>query len=85
MKRTELERHLGNHGCLLHHHGGNHDVWWRSRKYAESVGPKAPRNQKGTVQAICGRLDLPLPAGLLASTIRRASGRGRGCYDKLFK
>ena len=29
MKRTELKRHLRDHGCMLHHHGGNHDVWLR--------------------------------------------------------
>ena len=26
MKRRDLEKHLREHGCELHHHGGRHDV-----------------------------------------------------------
>lgn len=27
MNRRAFERHLREHGCFLHHRGGNHDVW----------------------------------------------------------
>ncbi|MCI0700055.1 MAG: type II toxin-antitoxin system HicA family toxin [Planctomycetia bacterium] len=27
MKRRELEKHLGEHGCKFDHHGGRHDIW----------------------------------------------------------
>ncbi len=64
MKRTELERHLRNHGCLLHHHGGNHDVWLNPENMRKVSVPRHGEIKKGTVRAICGRLDTPLPPGL---------------------
>ena len=27
MKQRDLERHIRNHGCFFHRHGGLHDIW----------------------------------------------------------
>ena len=54
MQRTELDRHLRNHGCLLHHHGGNHDVWLNLENMRKVSVPKHRGIKKGTVRAFSG-------------------------------
>lgn len=64
MKRRELERHLRLHGCILHHHGGRHDVWMNSATLAKSPVPRHSTIKKGTVRGICRILGVPLPSGV---------------------
>jgi len=65
MKRSQFEKHLKRHGCQLHHHGGNHDVWINPATQAKSPLPRHREyNKKGTVRAICKALGIPEPTGL---------------------
>ena len=54
MKRTELERHLRDHGCLLHHHGGNHDVWLNPANMRKVSVPRHREIKNGTVARSAG-------------------------------
>ena len=56
MNRKELERHLREHGCVLHHHGGRHDVWLNLAEPGEVADSKTP-----TIEAWQGPGDLPHP------------------------
>ncbi|MDH3719452.1 MAG: type II toxin-antitoxin system HicA family toxin [Planctomycetota bacterium] len=64
MQRTELERHLRDHGCGLHHHGAKHDVWINPENMRKVSVPRHRVIKKGTVRGICRRLDIPSPPGL---------------------
>jgi mRNA interferase HicA len=61
MNRRDLERHLRTHGCVLHHHGANHDIWVNPRNLAQASVPRHRRLKKGTAIGICRRLGVPLP------------------------
>ena len=50
MNRRQLERHLREHDCVLHHHGAKHDVWVNPRSLAQASVPRplpleGPRGQ----------------------------------------
>lgn len=64
MSRRELESHLREHGCELHHHGAKHDVWWNPVTSAMSAVPRHKTIKKGTVRSICRALDVPFPPNL---------------------
>jgi predicted RNA binding protein YcfA (HicA-like mRNA interferase family) len=64
VNRTELERHLRDHGCLLHHHGGNHDIWLNPANMRKAPVPRHREIKKGTVRGICRTLDIPRPPSI---------------------
>ena len=51
MNRRQLERHLRQHGCVLHHHSGRHDVWLNPSKFfsAESKAFVSPLSACSTL------------------------------------
>jgi hypothetical protein len=63
MKRSELERHLREHGCAFHHHGGRHDVWINVTTLAKAPIPRHNEVKRGTVRSVCRMLGIPLPPG----------------------
>ncbi|MBN1855075.1 MAG: type II toxin-antitoxin system HicA family toxin [Pirellulales bacterium] len=63
VNRIELERHLREHGCFLHHHGGHHDIWINPENMRKVSVPRHQEIKKGTVRGICHRLDVPTPNG----------------------
>jgi hypothetical protein len=64
MNRRALERHLRVHGCILHHHGGNHDVWINQFTSARASVPRHRGVRRGTARTICRQLGVPFPPGL---------------------
>jgi len=64
VNRLRLERHLRDHGCVLHHHGGQHDVWLNLETQAKAPVPRHNELKKGTVRGICRVLGVPLPSGI---------------------
>ena len=64
MNRRKLEQHLRNCGCILHHHGGLHDVWLNLRSQAQTSIPRHRELKRGTARGICSRLGVPHPPGL---------------------
>jgi mRNA interferase HicA len=64
VSRIDLERHLRDQGCLLHHHGANHDIWLNPANMRKSPVPRHKDIKKGTVRGICRILDIPRPAGM---------------------
>ena len=64
MNRRKLERHLRNHGCEFHHHGGSHDIWWNPANEKQSSDPRHRTVKNGTAKAICRELEIPPPDGL---------------------
>ena len=64
MNRRQLERHLREQGCVLHHHGAKHDIWMNPSNLAQSPVPRHPRIKRGTVRGICRILGVPRPPGV---------------------
>ena len=64
MNRKALERHLRIHGCMFHHHGGNHDIWLNPRTLAQQPVPRKKELKRGTARSICRMLGVPLPPEL---------------------
>ncbi|HEV3255327.1 MAG TPA: type II toxin-antitoxin system HicA family toxin [Gemmataceae bacterium] len=63
MNRRQLERHLRARGCLLHHHGGKHDIWLNPLNLAQAPVPRHRKIKRGTVRGICRILGIPRPPG----------------------
>ncbi len=63
MNRRQLERHLREHGCFFHHHGGNHDIWVNPANLAQAPVPRHNWIKRGTVRGICRILGVPRPPG----------------------
>jgi len=61
MKRRPLERHLREHGCVLHHHGAKHDVWLNPVTLAQAPVPRH-EIKRGTARGICRILGVPRPS-----------------------
>lgn len=62
MKRRDLEKHLREHGCELHHHGGNHDIWINLKTQARAPVARHKEFPKiGTIRGICRQLGIPSP------------------------
>jgi predicted RNA binding protein YcfA (HicA-like mRNA interferase family) len=64
VKRRDRERHLSACGCILHHHGGGHDVWLNPANQARSPVPRHREIKRGTVRGICRILGIPSPPSL---------------------
>ncbi|MCH8151147.1 MAG: type II toxin-antitoxin system HicA family toxin [Planctomycetes bacterium] len=61
MKRRDLEKHLREHGCELHHHGGRHDVWINAKTLRQVSVPRHNELKWGTVRAIGEKPEVPSP------------------------
>jgi mRNA interferase HicA len=64
MKRLAFERHLREHGCVLHHHGAKHDIWLNLVNLAQAPVPRHDQIKRGTVRGICRILGVPRPPGV---------------------
>ena len=58
-KRRDLEKQLREHGCVLHHHGGNHDIWVNQRTLKQAPVLRHRNLKRGTAIGICKKLDVP--------------------------
>jgi len=47
MTRRQLERHLREHGCVLHHHGAKHDVWVNPNTLSQAPVPRHNQIKRG--------------------------------------
>ena len=61
MPRRLFEQHLRRHGCVLHRHGGSHDVWLNPATWSEAAVPRHREIKTGTAKAICKQLQIPAP------------------------
>lgn len=59
MKRRDLEKHLKQHGCVLDHHGGRHDVWRNPATGDQEAVPRHAEINNFTAKAICRGLKIP--------------------------
>jgi mRNA interferase HicA len=64
MNRRQFEQYLREHGCILHHHGGKHDVWVNPVNLAQAPVPRHQVLKRGTVRGICRILGIPRPTGI---------------------
>jgi hypothetical protein len=61
MKRRDLEWHRRDAGCVLHHHGGGHDVWLNPASLRKSTLPRHNEVKAALVVAICRQLGVSAP------------------------
>jgi hypothetical protein len=64
MNRQQFEEHLREHGCVLRHHGGKHDIWSNPANLTQAPVPRHRVLKRGTVRGICRILGIPRPPGL---------------------
>ena len=61
MKRAELIRHVGSHGCQLLREGGRHTVYWNPSTRKTSAVPRHREILTPVVNRICKDLGIPRP------------------------
>ncbi len=61
MNRRKFEKHLRQHGCFLHHHGSNHDVWRIGESEVNGIVPRHENVKTGIVAGVCRILGIPKP------------------------
>ena len=61
MKRRKFEKHLKEQGCILHHHGGNHDVWLNPRNQKRAPVKRHSELNPTYVKLVCKQLQVPDP------------------------
>lgn len=61
MKRRDLIRHLGDHGCELLREGGNHSVYVNRAARATSTVPRHREIDDYLARKICKDLEVPPP------------------------
>jgi len=62
MKRRDFEKHLRDHGCVMHHHGGRHDIWINPATQMRAPVPRHKEFPKiGLIRGICRQLGIPTP------------------------
>jgi mRNA interferase HicA len=59
IKRRDLLRHLGRHGCRRLRQGGRHEVWTNAAGELRSTVPRHRELPLGTARAICAQLGVP--------------------------
>lgn len=59
MKRSDLVRHLHQHGCELLREGGRHSIWWNPNTKAKSSVPRHREIKEFLAKKICKDLDIP--------------------------
>ncbi|MCO6454187.1 MAG: addiction module toxin, HicA family [Pirellulaceae bacterium] len=47
MSRADLEHYLRDHSCILHHHGGKHDVWLNTTNMQRASVPRHREIKRG--------------------------------------
>jgi predicted RNA binding protein YcfA (HicA-like mRNA interferase family) len=62
MKRRELIRHLGEHGCQLLREGGRHTVFVNPRSKKVSTVPRHTEINSILARKICRDLEIPEPS-----------------------
>ena len=63
MKKRDLERHLGEHGCALARQASNHEVWENMMTGARTTVPRHKEIKPPTARGICRQLGIPAPTG----------------------
>lgn len=61
MKRTDLVRHLEQHGCLLLREGGSHSVYVNRAARKTSTVPRHREINEYLARKICRDLEIPAP------------------------
>lgn len=61
MKRTELVRHVEQHGCLLLREGGSHSVYVNRAARKTSTVPRHREINDYLARKICRDLEVPAP------------------------
>jgi len=61
VKRRDLEKHLRQLGCVLHHHGSGHDVWINPATLRKSTLPRHNEVKSPLALAICRQLGVAAP------------------------
>jgi predicted RNA binding protein YcfA (HicA-like mRNA interferase family) len=61
MKLADLERHLLQHGCVLHREGSAHTIWRNPSNRKITSVPRHREIKEGTARAICKQLEIPRP------------------------
>ncbi|MCK6632117.1 MAG: type II toxin-antitoxin system HicA family toxin [Fimbriimonadaceae bacterium] len=64
MKRSEIERHLRNAGCVLDRQGAKHAIWLNPENDARAAVPRHSEIRRNTARRICDDLGVPRPVGL---------------------
>ncbi len=59
VKRTEFIKHLEKYNCLLHRHGGKHDVYQNMNTKKKTTLPRHATIDKRLSEAICKQLEIP--------------------------
>lgn len=59
MKRSDLIRHLREHGCELLRKGGRHSIWWNPTTKKKSAIPRHREIREFLGKKICKNLDIP--------------------------
>jgi predicted RNA binding protein YcfA (HicA-like mRNA interferase family) len=61
MRLADLERHLREHGCILHRQGGAHAIWFNPARRKIASVPRHREIKEGTARGICRQLEIPQP------------------------
>jgi mRNA interferase HicA len=61
VKRTDLIRHLEQHGCTLFREGGNHSIYLNRRARKSSSVPRHREINEFLARKICRDLEIPMP------------------------
>jgi predicted RNA binding protein YcfA (HicA-like mRNA interferase family) len=61
VKRTDLIRHLEQHGCLLLREGGSHSVYVNRAARKTSTVPRHREINEHLARKICRDLEIPVP------------------------
>jgi mRNA interferase HicA len=61
VKRTDLIRHLEQHGCVLFREGGNHSIYVHRRARKASSVPRHREINEFLARKICRDLQIPMP------------------------
>jgi predicted RNA binding protein YcfA (HicA-like mRNA interferase family) len=61
VKRTDLVRHLEQHGCLLLREGGSHSVYVNRAARKTSTVPRHREINDHLARKICRDLEVPAP------------------------
>jgi mRNA interferase HicA len=59
VKRNQFIKHLEKHNCMLHRHGGKHDVYQNITAKKKTTVPRHPQIDKHLSEAICKQLEIP--------------------------
>ena len=61
MRRLDVVRHLGQHGCQLLHEGGKHSIFVNRSEGRTTAVPRHREINEFLVRKICRDLEIPEP------------------------